>query len=74
MTATFLIFLLCGNPVYVLLDTREDIALYAIGSMSAERRAEFMGMVDEVVELGKAKKVEFKVEEEVEGMTCGTST
>ena len=57
MTATFLIFLLCGNPVYVLLDTREDIALYAIGSMSAERRAEFMGMVDEVVELGKAKKV-----------------
>ena len=74
MSATFLVFLLCGQPIYILLDTHEDVALYAVGTMPAERKAEFLLLMEEVVESGRAKRVDFKVEEQVKGMTCGVST
>lgn len=74
MTATFLVFLLCGQPVYVLLDTSQDTSLYAVGEMPDERRKVFMETVDEVVAEGRAKRIDFKVEDQTGMKVCGTST
>jgi hypothetical protein len=72
--ATFLVFLLCGQPVLVTLDTPESITVYAVGSMPADRRDEFMYLMGELVESGQAKRADFKVEEQTKDKVCGTST
>ena len=74
MTATFLVFLLCGQPVYVFLNTQDNVTLYAIGEMPDARKHDFMETMDEVIKSGQAKRLNFKVEDQVKGMTCGTST
>lgn len=75
MTATFLVFLLCGQPTYVLLDIPNDgVTLYGVGEMQVEKRKDFMETMDGIVEQGRAKRVDFKVEDQTPGKVCGTST
>ena len=74
MSATFLVLLLCGQPVFVFLDTPTDSSLYAIGEMEPERRKAFMETVDAVVAEGRAKRLDFKVEEQTAEKVCGIST
>ena len=74
MNATFLVFLLCGSPTFVTLDTPEGVSVYGVGEMTPDQRADWMALMDEYVAAGKAKRVDFKVEEQVKGYTCGVST
>jgi hypothetical protein len=74
MTATFLVFLLCGQPAFVMLDTPQDTALYAVGEMTAEQRKAFLETMDGIVAEGRAKRLDFKVEDQAKGAVCGVST
>ena len=74
MSATFLVFLLCGQPTFVTLDTPEGIAVYGVGEMTAVQRAEWMALMNELVIAGKAKRVDFRIEDQTREKVCGTST
>ncbi len=74
MSATFLVFLLCGQPVYVFLDTHKDMTLYAVGSMPPDRKEAFLDAMNNLVEEGQADRRDFKVEDQTKEKVCGIST
>ena len=75
MIATFLIFTLCGQPVIVFAQLPDRQAFYGVGEMSPAERQEFLGVIKEAQDAGKADVQVFAVEQQVNGkVTCGTST